>query len=194
MLDTLFCSAGRVKLLKILLLESPGNFYLRELAARAGMSVGTVSRELLTLTESGIVTKEARGRQTYFSINERCPIVPELRSMFVKTMGVADVIRASLVDLPKGIQVAFIYGSLAKGSQTAESDIDLMVIGDVSFREIIGAVREAQDQIGREINPTVYPADEFAERVRGKDHFITSVMDEPKVFVIGDEDELRKLA
>lgn len=193
-LDTLFSSGTRVGLLTILLLEPQGKFYLRELAARSGLPVGNVRRELSALVAAGIVTKDVRGKQAYYSINERCPVIPELRSMFAKTTGPAGIIKSSLESLSDHIRMAFIYGSVAKGRLTEDSDVDLMIVGEISFKEAVNALRQAQDQLGREINPTVYPVKEFAGKVRNKDRFITSVLNEPKVYIIGDEDELRRLA
>jgi len=193
MLKALFSSKARIRLLRLLLIDPKGRFYLRELASKSGLQPLSVQRELANLTEAGILLKEISGRQTYYQINERCPIIPELRSIFVKTVGVADVLRSALTELSDRIRVAFIYGSFAKGLQTAESDIDLMVIGDLDFGELVSALRLAEDQLGREVNPSVFTANEVHGRMADKDHFITTVLKEEKVYLIGDEHDFGEL-
>jgi predicted nucleotidyltransferase len=191
MLEALFSSKARVKLLRLLLLNPGCRYYLRELAQKTGLPVYSVQVEVKRLTEAGILEKEISGRQTYYTVNEHCPIVPELRSIFIKTTGIADVLKASISKLSDRINYAFIYGSFAKGTQTQDSDVDIMVIGDVTFREAVSALRPAQDDLGREVNPSVYSLSEFGDRVRKADHFISTVLDEPKIFIVGDEDGFR---
>ncbi len=191
MLDALFSSKARVKLLKLLLLNPDCRYYLRELAQKTDLSIYSVQVEVKRLTAAGILEKETSGRQTYYKINEHCPIVPELRSIFTKTTGVADVLKASLTEISDHIDYAFIYGSFAKGTQVQDSDVDLMVVGNVEFREVVSSLRSAQDDLGREINPSVYSLAEFGDRVVRNDHFISTVLGEPKIFMIGEEDGLR---
>jgi len=194
MLDVLFGSADRAKLLKVLLLGHEDSLYLRALASRAGVSVSGAHQELKKLVKIGVVTKEARGRQSYYRINGRCPIIPELRSMFIKTVGVVDVMRDALAPLADLIRVSFIFGSFAKDDIRPESDVDLMIIGEAALSEVVEALGPAEQEIGREVNPSVFPPDEFRERVHTREHFITSVLKEPKLFLTGDERELEKLA
>lgn len=187
MLQALFTSQARIRLLSILLLGQGERWYLRKLASEARVSVGNADRELRSLAAAGIVLREISGRQVYYRIDENCPIIPELRSMFTKTVGVADALRSALAQLRDRICAAFVYGSFAKDSITPQSDVDLMVVGDVSFLEVVSAACTAQDRIGREVNPTVYPAREFRDRIVRGEHFIAAIMSEPKVFIIGDE-------
>jgi len=194
MLEALFSSTARIKLLKILLLDPEGRFYLRELAKKSGLQVRSVQVELANLTAAGIFVRETSGRQTYYRINEDCPIAPDLRAIFVKTVGVADVLKTALADLADRIRIAFIYGSFAAGSQTPESDIDLMIVGDITLREVVAALRAVQDELHREVNPSVYDPAEFSGKVRAKEHFINAVISGPKLFLIGDEHELGRLA
>lgn len=190
MLDALFTSTARINLLKILLLDVNGRFYLRELAKKAGLQLLSVQRELANLTEAGILVKETSGRQTYYRINKNCPIISELRSIFVKTIGVADVLRAALAKLSDRIQHAFIYGSVAKGTDNINSDVDVMIVGDVTLKEIVSVLRPAQDELHREINPSVYSVDEFRNRIAHEDHFITSIIKEPRIPLLGGEHDL----
>jgi len=170
------------------------SFYLRQVVRVAGMGQGTVQRELKQLTDAGIIEKTRRGRQVYYMANTKCPIFPELRVLIIKTVGLVDVLTNALKPLSKKIKVAFIYGSFAKGSPNSRSDVDMMVIGSCSFGEVVDVISYSQEKLGREINPSVYPADEFRQKVVGKHHFIKTVLNSPKIFLIGDEDELTRLA
>lgn len=190
MLDALFTSTARINLLKILLLDVNGRFYLRELAKKAGLQLLSVQRELANLTEAGILVKETSGRQTYYRINKNCPIISELRSIFVKTVGVADIVKAALSPLADRIELAFIYGSFAKATETTISDVDVMIVGDVTLKEIVSVLRPAQDELHREINPSVYSVDEFRNRIAHEDHFITSIIKEPRIPLLGGEHDL----
>ncbi|MCP4583473.1 MAG: nucleotidyltransferase domain-containing protein, partial [candidate division Zixibacteria bacterium] len=122
-----------------------------------------------------------------------CPIYEEIRSLIVKTAGVADVIRAALTNLTNRIDLAFLYGSIARGQETKNSDADILVIGDITFGELVEALNPAQDQIGREINPTVYPLPEFRSGLKSGNHFLTTVLNGKKIFLYGEPNELTKL-
>ena len=169
-------------------------FHLRRIARFAGTGMGVLQRELGLLTGAGILRRTVSGRQVYFQANPDCPIFEELRLIVAKTAGVADLVRDGLVALGDRVIVAFIYGSYAKGAQRAGSDVDVLVVGDVSFGEVIEALVGAQERIGREINPTVFPPRELEEKLRKKQHFVTRVLAEPKIFLIGGEHELVRLA
>ena len=160
----------------------------------AALGRGTVQRELDFLTRAGIVCRTVRGRQVYFQANPDCPIYPELRGLIVKTVGVAGVLRGALVPLAERIRAAFIYGSVARGGERRGSDIDVMIIGEVSFAEITDALAHTQEMIGREVNPSVYPPAEFRSKVAAKHHFLNTVLKGEKIFLIGDERELARLA
>jgi predicted nucleotidyltransferase len=114
--------------------------------------------------------------------------------LIVKTAGTGDALRAGLEPLADHIKVAFIYGSMARGEEGSRSDIDLLIVGGVSFADVVVNLQEAQKILGREVNPTVYPLDEFRAKMRAKHHFLTSVLKGPKIYLVGDEDELRRLA
>jgi predicted nucleotidyltransferase len=172
-------------------------FYLREIVRRTGSAVGAVQRELLTLVAGGIVRREDRPRQAFYTIDARCPIREELSSIFVKTSGVADALREALAPLEDEIRVAFIFGSVARGGQKRDSDVDLLIIGSSkqpAFGAVIGALQSAQKKLEREINPVVYQPTEFRMKLRMRHHFVTRVMRAKKVFVLGDEHELGRVA
>ena len=169
-------------------------FYLRQLARLTGAAQGAMQRELTALTRAGLVTRALEGRQVYFQANRESPIFPELQQLLLMTAGATEIIRTALAPLSESIQVAFVHGSAAKGTLRAASDIDLLVVGRVSFGEVVSALGDAQERLGRDINPTVYPADEFARKLRSGHHFLTTVLREPKTFIIGTDHEFDRLA
>ena len=168
-------------------------YYLRHLARSGGLGVGAVQREVKRLTEAGILLRTVRGHQVYYQANAECPIFAELKGLVVKTAGVADVLRQALAPLAGRIKVAFIYGSVGRLQQKNASDVDLMVVGAVSFSAVVAALHAAQDLIHREINPTVYSPAEFRSKLKARHHFLSSVLRNEKVFVVGDEHELARL-
>lgn len=185
----------RRDVLALLLGRPDERFYFREVVRAIGGGSGGVQRELKQLVEAGLVGRVREGRQVYFSANRSAAIFPELQSIIQKTAGAADVLRASLAPLlhTERIIVAFVYGSVASGTQTAASDVDLVILGDAALAEIVPAVRDAERQLSREVNPSVYPVDEFRKKLRSGAPFLTRVMAGPKLFIAGDERELRRL-
>jgi len=179
--------------LSLLFCHSEKSFYFREIERIVGMGRGAVQRELENLVNAGLVLRRKQGNQVHYQANPHAPIFSELKSLMVKTAGVADVLREALTPLEARIRTAFIYGSFAKGAERADSDVDLLVIGDVSFSEIVDALASAQETIGREVNPSVYPLEEFVTKVSEGRHFVTSVVEEPKIFLIGDENVFGRL-
>jgi predicted nucleotidyltransferase len=178
-----------------LLFTQPDEAHLQEnLIQLAALGRGSVQRELDFLARAGIVRRTLRGRQVYFQANAESPIYSELRGLVVKTAGVADALRLALAPLANGIRAAFIYGSVAKGTERRASDIDVLVIGDLSFAQTAEALARAQEAIGREVNPTVYPPEEFRAKLGAKQHFLRTVLKGEKIFLIGDELELARLA
>jgi predicted nucleotidyltransferase len=169
-------------------------FYLRQVVRATGFGLGPVQRELKQLTESGIIRRSVSGRQVYFQANADSPIFSEIKGLITKTVGIGDTLRAALAPIAGQIEVAFIYGSIARGEEVAESDVDLLVVGDASFADVVMNLQAAQKLIGREIIPAVFPADEFKAKVSAKQHFLTSVIKGPKIYLIGDENELGRLA
>lgn len=169
-------------------------FYLRELARSSGTTASSLQRDLAALARAGIVLRTAHGHQVYFRANRACPVFDELRGLVVKTFGAAAILSEALRPLADRIDAAFLYGSVARGEERAGSDIDLFVLGAAGFGEVIEALAPAQRRLAREINPTVFPREEFARKVRAGNHFVATVLEERKLFLIGGEDELESLA
>jgi len=194
MLNVLLGSRLRAKLLGWLLTHPDERYFVRQLTTLIHEDSTNLSRELARLGKMGIVTSTAEGRQKYYQANAGCPVFADLRSLVIKTTGVADVLRAALKPLGNRIVLAFIFGSFARGGQGRGSDVDLMVVGDAEFGEVVSALSQAQATLAREINPTVYGADEFRAKLKADHHFLKTVMGEKKVFLIGDDHELARLA
>lgn len=169
-------------------------FYQRQIIGTVGFGSGAVQRELEQLTRAGILTRTLEGRQTYFQADRHCQIFDELRGLVRKTFGLSQVLADALADLRRHIEVAFIFGSVAAGADNSDSDVDLMVIGAVSLMDVVSAMSDAQHELGREVNPCVYPLDEFCRKLAQGQHFITRVVAGPKLFLIADEQQLKRLA
>jgi predicted nucleotidyltransferase len=171
-----------------LLFGNPGrSFYANELIELAGSGTGAVQRELARLESSGLATVTRVGNQKHYQANPGSPVYAELRGLVLKTSGLVDVLRAALQPLKSGIENAFVYGSVAKQQDTADSDIDLMVISDtLSYAELFGALEDAAAQLGRTVNPTVYSRRELDKRLRSDNAFIKRVWSQPRLPVIGD--------
>ena len=169
------------------------SFYLRQIVRAVSLGQGAVQRELAHLTAAGLLTRTRRGNQVYYQANRNASIFPELKSLLVKTAGAADVLRATLAPYADRVQAAFLYGSVAKGTDTAASDVDLLVIGKVSFGEVAEAISTAQEKLQREVNPSVYSPEEFRKKLLAGHHFLKGVFQGPKIFLIGSERELKRL-
>lgn len=189
---TLFGKTRRA-VLSILYSHREESFYLRQLVRITGIGLGAMQRELKQLTEAGIIRRSRIGRQIFFQANTDCPIFKELRDIVIKTIGVGDVLRSALVPLAERIQLAFIYGSIARGEETRGSDLDVLVVGDLTFAEIVSAISPLQEMLSREINPSVYPLNELRSKISEGHHFISTVLEAPKIYIIGDNNELEKL-
>ena len=174
------------------LFGNPGrSFYANEMIALAGSGTGAVQRELARLEAVGLVSVTRVGNQKHYQANAAGPVFEELRSLVLKTSGLADVLRNALAPLAAQISTAFVYGSVAKAQDTATSDIDLMVVSDsLSYAELYTVLEEATSRLGRPVNPTVYSRPELAKRVRTHNAFIKRVLAQPKLWVIGEEHDL----
>jgi len=184
----------RRAILSVLYGHADEQFYLRQLVRVTGSGTGAVQRELKALAEAGIINRIEKGRQVYYQANERSAVYPELKSLIMKTAGMGDALKMAMLPLAEHICVAFVYGSVARGDETKESDVDVFVVGDVTLAEIVAALAPVQVTLNREINPVVYPAEEFRAKRKAEHHFITSLLKVDKVFLIGDEHELARLA
>lgn len=191
-LGTLFFGAYRRQVLALLLLHPEESFHLRELARVTNTQPGTLRRELTQLAEAGVLSRERVGNLVRYKANPDCPIYDELRGILKKTAGVVDVLRDSLAPLADKIAVAFVYGSVASGVERRSSDIDVMVVGTATFEEVVRALHRSQVQLRREINPNVFGPAEFRKKAKEKGTFLFRVLKEPKLFILGKEDDLRK--
>ncbi|MFW6149901.1 MAG: nucleotidyltransferase domain-containing protein [Chloroflexota bacterium] len=193
-LSSILFGRTRRAILALLYGHSDESFYLRQIVRATGVGLGPAQRELKHLADAGIIRRSVQGRQVYYQANPDSPIFREMKSLITKTAGVAETLRDALAPLGDHISVALVYGSVASGEENQRSDIDLLVVGDVDFSEVVRALHDAQERLGREINPTVYRVDEFLSRIGEGHYFIRSVLDSRKIFVIGDEHELGRLA
>jgi predicted nucleotidyltransferase len=192
-LSTVLFGQSRRSILALLYGHVDKEFYLREIARRAGTGIGATQRELGQLTDAGLLVRVRRGHQVYYQANKQNAIFSEMKSILTKTSGIQDVLKDALAPLAERIRLAFVYGSIARGAETGSSDVDLMVVGEVGFTDVVSALSESESKLGREVNPTVYGPREFREKVTAKNHFLSTVAKEKKLFVIGDEREFRRL-
>ena len=190
---TLF-GEGRRRVLAVLFSRPDQPMYLREIIAAAGSGQGQVQRELERLHRAGLVLREKRANQVYYRPNPNAPIYEELRAIAFKTFGVADVLRDLLRPLAKRIAVAFIYGSVARREDTAKSDIDVMIVGDLKFSEAVLALSSAEERLRRQVNPNVYSKPQLRAKLKEKGGFVVRIMAEPKLFLIGNDNDLGQLA
>lgn len=158
---------------------------MREIARLTGTVAGTLHKELANLAKTGILIKEVSGNQVRYGANRACPIFDELVGIVKKTSGIVDVLADALVPLAADIHAAFVFGSVASGKETAGSDVDVMIFGDVDFARAVHALHPAQDILGREINPKVFSSNEWRERIQKRDAFVTDIMKRPTLFIIG---------
>jgi DNA-binding transcriptional ArsR family regulator len=188
-LDALFPKT-RQGILAAVMTQPEKAWYVSELARRMGVSPSSLARELHDLTEAGLLKTHRQGRMAYYQANTDSPIFPELRGLMLKTAGLVDVLADALRSLARKLHLVFVYGSVAASSEQSNSDIDLMAIGTASPAELAAPLRKASQALGREINPTVYTPSEFENKRKARDHFLTRVLDKPKLLVLGNCDEL----
>jgi len=192
MLKTILGSKTRINILKLFVFNPKREYYVREIERLIKTSFDLVRRELIHLESIGLLKSRVSGKQKYYTLNTEHMLFPEFKSMILKTAGIGDIIQGAIKNR-NDILVAFIYGSYAKNAENAESDIDLFVVGDISSADLQESVSEVESQTKREINPSVYSPKELKEKCKSKNHFVLSVIKEPKIFLKGDEDGLRKL-
>jgi predicted nucleotidyltransferase len=190
----LLFGAYRRDVLARLLLHPEESLHVRELARALGKPPGTLLRELNALAAGGVLTRRRVGNQVHFQANPASPIYEELRGILKKTVGVADVLREALAPLGGKVRAAFVYGSVARGDERAHSDLDVMVVGEASFGDVVAALAPAQESLRREVNPNVYPALEFRKKLAAGDAFLKRVLAERKIFIVGSADDLGKPA
>ena len=168
-------------------------YFVRQLTALVKEDSTNVSRELARLEKTNILVSTTEGKQKYYQANRQSPLFNELHGIIVKTVGVADVLRSALAPSIGQIKVAFIFGSIAIGDERRASDIDVMIVGRISFEDVVSLLSQAEEKLGREVNPVVYPFTEFKQKIRDSHHFLNTVLEGAKIFLIGNEDELAKV-
>lgn len=193
MLASLLFGGYRRRVLGLLLLHPEQTYHVREIARLTDTTAGTLHKELARLAQAGLLTRERVGNQVRYAANRQCPIFEELASILRKTSGLADIVIDALAGLSKRIDVALIFGSVGRGEERIGSDVDVLIIGRIGFAEAVKALHSAQDEIGREINPVVMPPEEFRRKQQEGDGFVREILAKRKIFLMGDEDELRKL-
>ena len=184
----------RRKILALFFLNSDKEYYFSEVVRLTGTRQGVIQRELKSLTEAEILTSEQRGRQKYYTANRKHPIFQDLRNIIFKTYGVIGKIRDALEPVKAQINIAFVYGSFARGEEVSGSDLDLFVVGNIQLDDLVSALSNVEQAIRREINPTLFSAREFKNKWSRNNHFLESVAKTEKDYVIGSEDEFRRLA
>lgn len=180
----------RQGILAAVLVRPDRAWYVSELARRMKVPPSSLQRELRDLADAGILKMHRQGRMVFYKANDQSHLFPELRGLLLKTAGLVDVLADALKPLARKITFALIYGSIASATEKSDSDIDLMVVGALTPIELSLPLRKARDLLGREINPTVYSPAEFEKKWQSKDHFLTHVLDKPKLFVLGNSDDL----
>lgn len=188
--DALFTKTQQ-RVLRVLFGQPERSVYASELIRDAGTGSGAAQRELARLEASGLIVARRIGHQKHYQANAASPLYSELRNIVLKTVGLAEPLREALKPLSSAIRAAFVYGSVAKATDQAASDIDLMIISDsLTYSELFGALERVTRTLGRKVNPTVYTATEFSRRARTENAFVTRVLEQPKLWVIGSEDDV----
>jgi predicted nucleotidyltransferase len=185
-------SGTQQRLLSALLLNSHQPVYAMELANHLGVRPSSLQRDLAKFTAVGILKMSRNGNRTYFQANEECPVFPELRSLLIKTAGLVDVLHGELAPLAPKIKVAAVYGSIATGTETSGSDIDLLIIGSVKMIELSPLLEQATGKLRRQINSSLYTPGEFSQKARSS-HFVQSVLGKPLLFLLGSNSDLETI-
>ena len=181
----------RQRVLAVLFGNPNRSFYANEVIALAQSGTGAVQRELATLSAAGLLTVKRQGNQKHYQANADAPVFLELRGLVLKTMGLADVLRAALAPLAPQIELAFVYGSVAKQQDTADSDIDVMIVSTgLGYADVFGALESATATLGRKVSPTLYTRAEITKRMSQDNAFVTRVLQQPKIWLIGNEEQL----
>jgi len=189
-LSSVLFTEYRSRVLGLLLLRPERSYYLREIARLTATVPGTLKREMDKLQEVGLLTVKNVGNQHHYQANLECPIYEDLANVLRKTSGLSDVLMDALLPLSEKIQTAFVFGSLASGKINAKSDIDLMLIGEIGYAELIPVLHPLQAQLRREINPKIFAVKEWSKLVKDNGAFIRDVLRKPKLFIIGNQQQL----
>ena len=181
----------RQRVLAVLFGAPDRSFYANEVIAMAQSGTGAVQRELAGLSQAGLLTVRKQGNQKHYQANADAPVFAELRGLVLKTMGLTDVLRTALAPLATQIDQAFVYGSVARQQDTAQSDVDLMVVSpSLGYGELFGALEAATQTLGRTVNPTLYTPADIAKRIAQDNAFVTRVLQQPTIWLIGQQEDL----
>ena len=191
-LAEILSSKIRAEIFRLLFGTIAEELHMREIERRSGYAIGTIQTELKKLLRLDLVKKRKDGNRLYYRANKEHPLYPDIRSLVLKTIGLGDILKNALRQ-DSDISIAFVFGSIARHDEMAGSDVDLMVIGKLGLRKLTGMLSGAHEQIGREINPHVLSVEEFIKRKAKREHFITQVLEAPKIFIIGSKNELESM-
>lgn len=189
-LATILFTDYRRRVLGLLLLHPEQRYHLREIARLTGTVPGTLTRELTKLAEAGLLVKNKVGNQLHYAANVECPVFEELASILRKTSGLVEILADVLAPIAGRIEAAFVFGSMASGKAGVGSDIDVMVVSDVGYSDVLAALYPAQKMLGREINPKVYGVEEWQRLMAAKGAFVQDILAKPKLFILGSEADL----
>jgi len=187
-LSDILSSRVRAEIFRLLFGLDEKEVHLREMERQASLSLGTIRQDLQKLVKLDLVTTRRDGNRLYYRANTEHPLYPDIRKLVLKTAGLVEILK-SVLDR-EGVKVAFVFGSLASSKEKAASDVDLMVIGAVGLRALSSWLSGVSDQIGREINPHTLTVEEFRHRKEKGDHFLSNVLESPKLFIVGNENDL----
>jgi predicted nucleotidyltransferase/DNA-binding HxlR family transcriptional regulator len=190
-LAELLSSRTRAEIFRLLFSGTGEELHVREIERRSGLNDSTLRQELRKLVRLDLVQSRRDSNRVYYRSKTENPLYPDIRSLVLKTSGLADVLKSVLRD--RRVRAAFVFGSIASGEEKSGSDVDLMVIGDLGLRDVSGLLSGVEEKIGRELNPHVLQRDEFRKRVRAKEHFVSRVLESPKIFIIGSQDDLETM-
>jgi predicted nucleotidyltransferase len=180
------------RILTLMLLRPERQWYRSELARALDLPASSLQRPLASLCESQVLVTRRDGNRLYYQANAQNPVFPELRGLLAKTSGLVGVLRGSLEPLASRVTVALVFGSIASGEEVSASDVDLLVVGTVGLRDLAAPLRSAAAHLGREVNPIVYSEAEFAAKLRAGNRFLAAVLDKPRLYVVGTEDDVRR--
>ena len=188
-------TATQRNVLGLLYAHPEQSFYTKEILRLTGMGVATIKRELDRMVDAGILSFTKVGNQHHFQANPDCPIYEELLSIVSKTFGIADVISEALLPVDDQIEYGFVYGSIAKGNETAKSDIDLLVVTESSlaYADLMTVLVAAEQSLGRPINPSIYTNEQIKTKLKENNAFITRVMEQPKIWIKGNYNDIREI-
>ena len=190
--DALFTTTQK-QVLGLLYAHPDKTFYTKEILRRTGMGVATIKRELDRMLAAGILRMNKIGNQHHYQANPGCPLYDELLSIVKKTFGIVDVLQHALLPLDLEIDFTFVYGSVAKGEETAESDIDLFIVSEsLGYADVMNVLTKSEDELGRPVNPSIYTVAQVKDKLQQENAFVTRVMEQPKLWVKGSDDDIRK--